>query len=205
MSDAVSNICYSYVIALTMTEESHHLITCCYFHYHLFVKSIEADFRHLPINFNVKPLRCGCTGWVLSGKSKYDIERHCKYNVHQAYIEKVEKEGVQQASIEKFVDGENGNEAARLKMAGTRQGCLNGDDKAFYKAITKQILQNGIPLRKLRGSLRKWLARQVGKRLSHDVDLGRDYIPVLLTKEEVLQCLELRDEGELLVLNTIIL
>ena len=128
-----------------MTEESHHLITCCYFHYHLFVKSIEADFCHLPINFNVKPLRCGCTGWVLSGKSKYDIERHCKYNVHQAYIEKVEKEGVQQASIEKFVDEANGNEAARLKMAGTCQGCLNDDDKAFCEAVTKQFLQNGIP------------------------------------------------------------
>jgi len=81
-----------------------------------------------------------------------------------------------------------------LEVDGTRASCLSMEEKEFANDVVKSFLINGIPLNKLRGPLRGWLAKLAGKRLPNGKDLPAMCIPNLLFEEEELQRIELRDQ-----------
>ena len=78
-----------------------------------------------------------------------------------------------------------------MEVDGTRASCLSMEEKEFANDVVKSFLINGIPLNKLCGPLRGWLAKLAGKRLPNGKDLPAMCIPNLLFEEEELQRIEL--------------
>lgn len=155
---------------------------------------IRFNYKHEPIEFTGKKVICRCNQYTLTGKSKYDIERHFKQPGHKAYVAKREKSGKMQASVHDFNKAKEDEEIARLSVVGTRVRKYSPEDLEFCEDVLKQFLMNGIAVAKLRGRLRKWIGRMAKKKLMNAQDLSAEFIPIILEKEETLQRTEHRDK-----------